>query len=315
MKRIVLRLLRLYSILKNRQVSGDNHYFIRDNYYARLLQTKYVVKDTVVKTPYKVIEYHGEFQQELLFVLPFAYWHHLNGTLLRTASCTNTRELYFFSPSHQEKFAEREWESNDESYEIPNMTHCNSFDYRKWAPVPLKATYQNEVFVYEKPILVIANKFNIEWGQPPINYFSIEVLDTLIATLSGKYQILYNRPSASSIVLDNSEILELNEHDWLRKQHPEVLLMEDLYQEHRASVNSFNHFQLLVYANASAFISVHGGTATLASYFGGKNIIFSKRGVEHALQEFTTIFPKLSGATIYHAKTEAELLAYAEQHY
>jgi hypothetical protein len=308
-------MLRLYSILKNRQVSGDNHYFIRDNYFARLWQTKYVLQDVVVKSPYKVIEYHGEFQQELLFVLPFAYWHQLNGTLLRTASCSNTRELYFFSLDHQEKFAEREWESNDENYEIPNMTHCNSFDYRKWAAVPLKATYQNNVFVYEKPILVIANKFNIEWGQPPINYFSIEMLDKIINTLGGKYKILYNRPSATSIVLDNSEILELHEHDWLRAQHPEVILMEDLYQEHSAKVNNFNHFQLLVYANASAFISVHGGTATLASYFGGKNIILSKQGVEHALQEFSTIFPKLSGAEIYHAKTEAEIFTYLEQYY
>ncbi|TGE06314.1 hypothetical protein [Hymenobacter fodinae] len=312
---LLIKLLRLYSILKNRQVSGDNHYFIRDNYYARLLQTKYLIQDTVTREPYKVIEYHGEFQQELLFVLPFAYWHYQNGTLLRTASCKNTRELYYFSPDHEEKFEQREWESNDESYEVPNMTHCNSFDYRKWMPVPLKAKYQNAVFVYEKPVLIIANKFNIEWGQPPINYFSIELLDRIITALSGKYKILYNRPSASSIVLDNSEILELNEHAWLRAHHPEVLLMEDLYQQHRASVTSFNHFQLLVYANASAFISVHGGTATLASYFGGKNIIFSKRGVEHALQEFTTIFPKLSGAEIYHAKTEAELFTYVERHY
>ncbi|UOQ81427.1 hypothetical protein [Hymenobacter sp. 5414T-23] len=273
------------------------------------------MQDTLVKKPYKVIEYHGEFQQELLFVLPFAYWHHLNGTLLGTASCKNTQELYYFSPNHQEKFDEREWESNDESYEIPNMTHCNSFDYRKWAAVPLKATYQNELFVYEKPILVIANKFNIEWGEPPINYFSIEVLAKLIKALNQKYTILYNRPSASSIVLDNSEILELNEHEWLRTHHPEVILMEDVYQECKALVNSFNHFQLLVYANASAFISVHGGTATLASYFGGKNIIFSKRGVEHALNEFATIFPKLSGADIYHAKSEEDIFNFIAHHY
>jgi hypothetical protein len=315
MKKIILKLLRGYSILRNRQVSGDNHYFIRDNYFSRLLQTKYLIKDNWSKQPYKVVEYHGEFQQELLFVLPFAYWHHLNGTLLSTASCRNTRELYFFSPIHEEKFEEREWESNDESYEIPNMTHCNSFDYRKWSAVPLKSTYRNELFVYEKPILIIANKFNIEWGQPPINYFSIELLDKIITALSYKYQIVYNRPSASSIVLDNSEILELNEYAWLREHHPEVVLVEDLYQQHQHSVNNFNHLQLLVYANATAFISVHGGTATLASYFGGKNIIFSKRGVEHALNEFATIFPKLSGAEIYHAKTEAEVLRYVAQHY
>jgi hypothetical protein len=315
MKRVVLKFLRLFSIVKNRQVSGDNHYFIRDNYFSRLLQVKHVVKDYVNKVPYKVVEYRGEFQQELLFVLPFAYWHHLNGTLHSTISCLNTKELYFFSPNHTEKYLEREWESNDESYEIPNMTHCNSFDYSKWAAVPLKAFYKNSTFVYDKPILIIANKFNIEWGNPPINYFSVDTLDRIIKLLKGNYQIVYNRPSATSIVLDNSEILDLNEHAWLREQHPEVVLMEDLYRQHKASVNNFNHFQLLVYANCENFISVHGGTATLASYFGGKNTILSKRGVEHALNEFGTIFPKLSGAQIFHAKAEEELFQHIAAHY
>ena len=71
----------------------------------------------------------------------------------------------------------------------------------------------------------------------------------------------------------------------------------------------------MVYANCSRFISVHGGTAALASYFGGINIIFSRSGLEHLFNEFATIFPKLSNATILHAKSETELFKYLQQYY
>ncbi|MEJ5961714.1 hypothetical protein [Pedobacter immunditicola] len=71
----------------------------------------------------------------------------------------------------------------------------------------------------------------------------------------------------------------------------------------------------MVYANCDFFVSAHGGTAALASYFGGHNIILSKRGIEHDLNEFTTIFPALSGAKIHHAKTDSEVQGYLEKYY
>ncbi|WP_231590747.1 hypothetical protein [Hymenobacter terrenus] len=276
---------------------------------------KYVLRDFLFKTRYKTIDYKGEFQQELTFVLPFAYWHYLNGTLQSTVACLNTKELYFFSSDHVEQFKERDWTSNYNSFEVPNMTHCISFDYSKWARVPLKSYYKNDLFVFDKPILVIANKYNTEWGGAPVNFFSIDTLDKIINLVKGRYKILYNRPGAGNIVTDNSEVLNLNEHAWLKKEHPDVILMDDLYRDNEASVNNFNHFQLLVYASCDRYISVHGGTAALASYFGGKNIILSKKGIEHPMNEFATIFPQLSGATILHAKTENDIFEYIAEHY
>jgi hypothetical protein len=92
-----------------------------------------------VKKSYKTISFQGEFQQELTFVLPFAYWHYLNGTLAKTISCKGTKELYFFSKNHEERFNRRDWEYNEADYEIPNMTHSNVFSFRKWRQVPFKA--------------------------------------------------------------------------------------------------------------------------------------------------------------------------------
>ncbi|WP_234733476.1 hypothetical protein [Tellurirhabdus bombi] len=319
MQKLVLKLLYLFTRLKYPNMRSDLRYFIRDNYYCRLNQIRYFYNDYLLKKKYKVIQYHGEFDQELRYVLPFAYWHYLNGTLDKTVSCKNTKEFYFFSQNHSEEYTHRDWQAGYNYYEVPNMTHSNSFDYSKWVKVPLKEFYKNSTFLYDKPTLVIANKYNIEWDNPPINYLDIPTLGTIIETYKNKYQIIYNRPLSTQIVGDNSETLDLHEHAWLRENHPEVLLMDDLFTQHRASVNSFNHLQLMVYANCNHFISMHGGTAALASYFEGVNTILSnpnaKGGMEYHLNEYQTIFPALSGAKILHAKNRDEVLTYLTENY
>ena len=315
MKNLILKFLFLVATIKYPKVRKDYRYFIRENYYCRLLQWKFVFKDHIFKKEYKIIEFQGEFDQELRYVIPFAYWHYLNGTLKKTISCKNTKDFYFFSKDHEERHEKRFWELSYTNTQMPNMTHSISFDYSKWVMVPFKQYYKNDIFKYSKPTLIIANKYNIEWDNAPLNFIDLKTLDQIIFKFKHKYQIIYNRPLSTQIVSDNSETLDLKEHQWLREQHPEVLLMDDLYRDNKHLVNNFNHLQLLVYANCDRFISAHGGTAAFASYFGGINIVLSKKGIEHDLNEFSTIFPALSGAQILHAKSEIEILKHLEDHY
>ncbi|GAB3947683.1 hypothetical protein GCM10028805_20390 [Spirosoma harenae] len=317
MQQLMLKFLYVVAAMKYPRIRRDLRYFVRDNYYARFNQIRFVTDDYVSKKPYKVVDYHGEFDQELRYVLPFAYWHYLNGTLKKTISCTNTKEFYFFSKDHVEQYEKRVWQAGYGYYDVPNMTHSPTFSYKKWVQVPFKSHYKNDLFKFDKPILIIANKYNIEWDKPPINFLSVDALDRIVSTYKDKYQIIYNRPLSTQIVLDNSEIMDLNEHAWLREHHPEVILMHDLYEKHRAVLNNFNHLQLMVYANANRFISMHGGTAALASYFGGMNIILSHPGggMEHHFNEYATIFPALSGATILHAKSTDDVFRYLSEHY
>lgn len=317
MQRLMLKFLYVVAALKYAGIRQDLRYFIRDNYFARLNQLRFVAKDYIAKKKYKVVDFHGEFDQELRYVLPFAYWHHLNGTLQQTISSSNTKPFYFFSENHTEKYEKRVWQAGYGYYDVPNMTHSPSFSFTKWARVPLKSHYKNDRFVFEKPILVIANKYNIEWDKPPVNFLDIPALNRIVSMFKQSYQIIYNRPLSSQIVVDNSEIMDLNEHAWLRQNHPDVILMNDLHEQHRDSVANFNHLQLLVYANCDRFISMHGGTAALASYFEGINIILSHPGggMEHHFNEYDTIFPALSGAKILHAKNTADVFQYLDQHY
>lgn len=308
------KLFSLYVRLRYPSVPPELRYFYRDTYNCEMAQLKYVSKDYIFKKRYKDITFGGEFAPELEFVLPFAYWHYKNGTLRSTHSAKYTKEIYFFSPDHHEDFDVRSNEGNY-NFETPRILYSHDYDMKKWLPVPMKAQYQNNIYVYDKPVLIIANRYNMEWDGPPISYYSIEALDYMISNLKNDYTIIYNRPRPENITMDNSDIYDLNEFDWLAETHPEVILMEDLWKENKAKANNFNHLQLMVYANASHFISVHGGTAALASYFGGVNIVISKKGPEHHFKCFDILYPKLSGAKVLHAKTDDDVKQYIQQHY
>jgi len=309
------KFLSLYVLLRHgNKIPKELKYFYRDTYHCQVRQLKYILKDYVLKKKYKTVSFHGEFAPELQFALPFAYWHYKNGTLKKTQSSKYTKELYFFSDDHEEYYDTRTNEGNY-SFEIPRILYSHDYDMSKWEPVPLKEKYSNDIYVYDKPILIIANRYNMEWDGPPISYFSIPLLKFIIENLKDKYTIIYNRPRPQNITMDNSDIYDMDEFEWLATEHPDILLMENLFKENKANVRNFNHLQLMVYANASNFLSIHGGTATLASYFGGTNIILSKKGPEHYFNCYQKLYPQFSGAKILHAKTDEEVKDYVQKNF
>ncbi len=312
--KLINKSLSLLVLLRYGKLPVDVRYYYRHTYYCQLVQLKYLLRDYVFKSKYKKIAFSGEFAPEVEFVLPFAYWHYKNGTLRQTTSSRYTRELYFFSPDHQESIDNRSDKGNY-NYEMPRVLYSQDYNMHKWAQVPLKETYRNDIYVYDKPLLVIDNRYNSEWDGPPISFYDIPLLSFIIEKLKNSYTIVYNRPLAENITPDNSAVYDLHEYEWLKQEHPEVLSLEELYQENRGGARNFNHLQLMIYANADRFISIHGGTAALASYFGGINLILSKKGPEHHFDCFHKLFPKLSGATILHARTDQEVQAYVEQYF
>ena len=309
MKFLFNKLLTILVWIKFPKIPSYYRFFIRFYYIHKLIQIKYFIKDYVIKKPYKIICFNGEFSPEMKFVLPFAYWHYKNGTLLKTISTKNTKELYFFSKNHEEIFGKREWNDFLFDLAIPNSEDHNiKYNYQKWESVPLKQFYKNDLITFNKPILVIANKYNKEWEKFPVNFFDLDLLENLFKKLKNKYQVIYNRPSSKNIINDNSEILDLNEEKLILEKFPDIIFLEKFYELNKDKANNYNHFQLLVYSNCENFLSVHGGTATFASYFGGTNIIYSKKGHEAYFKEFETIYPKLSGAKCIHASTSEQLL-------
>jgi hypothetical protein len=311
---IINKLFSLYTKIKYSSVPPELRYFYRDTYTSKLTQVKYFVKDYLTRKEYKDISFNGEFGPELQFVLPFAYWHHINGTLRSTKSSKFTSEFYFFSENHIEEFENRTNEGNY-NFEMPRILYSHDYDMNKWLAVPLKKQYQNDIYVFEKPLLILANRYNMEWDGPPISYFDIPTLDYIIGNLKNHFTIIYNRPRPEHITEDNSETYDLNEFEWLQDTHPEVLFMQKIYEENKGNAKNFNHLQLMVYANANHFVSIHGGTSVLASYFEGINLILSKQGPEHHFNCYNTLYPKLSGAKILHAKNNEEVRNYISENF
>src|SRR6187402_3461079 len=168
-QKIVNKFISLYVLLRFGKLPADLRYYYRDTYYCGIVQWKYLIKDYLTKPKYKVTSFDGEFAPELQFALPFAYWHYKNGTFKKTQSSKSTRELYFFSPDHEEIFENRMHEGNY-NYEMPRILYSQDYDMSKWEQVPLKETYRNDIYVFDKPILIIANRYNSEWGGPPLSF-------------------------------------------------------------------------------------------------------------------------------------------------
>lgn len=314
-QRIIGKAITAYVRLRWWRAPAEQLVFIRQGYVGRLHQCRSWWADHVRRTPYRIITWDGEFSPELKAVLPYAYWHHLNGTLARTVSSKGTRALYFFSPQHEERFDRRRWNDFRFPPEIPNsQDHAHRYDLSKWAPVPYKRHFGG-LRLFDRPTVVIANRYNSEWGGPPVSYFSLDDLRTLFALLCPHYQVIYNRPSAERIVNDESDVLDLGDKPMIRAEFPDVLLLEDLATRPGVEATDLNHLQLLVYAGCDRFLSIHGGTATLASCFGGTNIILSRKGLEHAFGEFRTIYPKLSGARILAHREMDTFLADVRLHF
>ena len=63
MQQLILKSLYVVARLRYPKLRKDLGYFVRDNYYCKLVQGRHIVQDYILKKKYKVISYHGEFDQ------------------------------------------------------------------------------------------------------------------------------------------------------------------------------------------------------------------------------------------------------------
>lgn len=194
---------------------------------------------------------------------------------------------YFVKPENMiYRKEERLYVQPDDNFLIiNNRDHTNLFDTRYWIPPPFSSIYKNDILEHEKPLLVIHNKYNIEWDIGPINFIDVPTLDKILSIICDKYQVIYIRPininnklTEKGFSIDHNLILnEFGDYDLVKEKYPNVLLFNDLLDNNNYS---YNELLVKIYSDCTSYISVQGGNSYFISYFAKKMVIYHKAGSE-----------------------------------
>lgn len=263
-------------------------------------------------------QYFGEFAFELLAVVPYAYWLHRQGRLEHTIATRDTRCLYYFSPRHEERDVARGYVPvTDYPTGEPGLllrwdrkAFPWQLDTSRWIPPPYREVYGDERFRFDRPTCIVCNKASDErylWRGFAVNYIDNELLLEIVGRLRERYQVVYDRPRAADIVNDHQSIREIGDIEAIRAAYPDVLTIQDLHARHPEL--GFNELQLRLFAGCERFVSVLGGSAYLASWFGGVNVVYARRGWEVSCGAYGRWFDRFSGARVVAASTPDELRA------
>lgn len=292
------------------------------------------VDDDAPGMPTENLEYQGEFGFELTTMLPYAYYLHRVGRLNSTASCGAMSALYYFSPHHENRACQRSYGHSKV------LTAKHGFPlwwgdwpedaWVHWQAPPFRAHFQAMALpddwprslswksLSAKPLVVIANKYTIEWDHDPVNFISLDALDKLLTLLTPHFVVVYNRPLLQrGAGADDQKALPFEDHDLVRGwQHPDnssKATLPIVLQDLSTPDGDMNLQQLLVYSRSTRFISVQGGVMVLPSYFGGIHVIVHREGREHGSNAYETAFPRLGGAFYQIVRRDDELITRVEQ--
>jgi hypothetical protein len=154
-----------------------------------------------------------------------------------------------------------------------------------WRVPRYKEFYTNQYFLYDKEILIVNNKYNKEWNEPPINYIPVDVLDTVFSVLKDKYQIIYIRPSSYldkklHYSYDSNDDVDFDDYEMIRAKFRDVIIIDDLFQQDKFKEMNYNLLKCYLFASCNKYISVQGGANNLISYFAKEVVIYHRKGLE-----------------------------------
>ena len=159
----------------------------------------------------------------------------------------------------------RVWRMRDIHREIPDENYA-LLDY--------SAVRMPTPFQFDRPFVVVNNKFTREWGHPPINYFNREELIALRDFLIGHgHAVVYNHFREKTrtdidfgVQLDDSGIFGAVEHTYD---------LSDAYRR-TSDINERNRLQLSIY-NQAAFVATPQGGPVYLPAICRRNVVMLMR--------------------------------------
>eukprot|EP00736_Rhodelphis_marinus_P006791 Rmarinus@m.16223 len=161
------------------------------------------------------IFFTGEFGYELLFVIPFAYYHHVVHKSLRsTVGCGHMAPFYFFSPNHTDipDCRRSEWRNVQiQDFGIPSRKPNAYRPLSFWINPPYETHFGATSFVaddvVDRPLACVLNKMTLDNHFNLTNTFQPDTLARIIDALLPHYRVAYLRPRAETdIAHDNMTV-------------------------------------------------------------------------------------------------------------
>jgi len=246
-----------------------------------------------------VIDLHPEFGLELTLGITYAYWLHERGELEGVRTVKGMKPFYYFCDDVKEVYNHRTIDNaaagldslpNNWIHHCPRIKSSNGvLDYSKWLVPPYKTYYNTDKFKFDKPMIFVSNRYNVEHGKPPMGYFDIPFLYEVFNHLTESgYGVIYKRPTNKEFPLDQNEANGINmgyrnivsDVEGFGKMtdyqlvsfYDDVKLMDDLIES--TDTNTYNEIQLQILSKMSGFVTMGGGGSLLCSMFGVPNISY-----------------------------------------
>jgi hypothetical protein len=253
----------------------------------------------VLQTLPDVLDYTGEFGAELVLFVPFCQWLSSHDALGDRAIRTYAGMRCFYDQMKCQAIIEK---AEDRTYIPPSKRP-------QWLPIrdehSLDIAMSKRFFIYPdlrsrfhkcplpsdiahpaKPLLIIHNKYTVEWNIEPINYIPLAALESLFINLALHYTIIYIRHGTdpgSGYSKDHNTSLVWQDNELLDR-HPAVLNFDDLYMTNLRTKGlglDLNTFKNAIYSRCYRFIASQGGGAHHIALFSGSLLaIWHRRGRE-----------------------------------
>lgn len=270
------------------------------------------------------ISFRGEFSWEILFTVGHAYKAHLEGRLSSTRGCYNTSPFYYFLENHKEdlkrrssyfmtptiKVETRIKRGHKKSVLDYHSIYEHDLDISKMVYPPYKDYYfsmsKTLGIKFNNPVLVINNKSIVQWGKRRrLDRIHLKEL-SVVAKEFSDHDIIYIRPNLRLDFQDGTGDVKFGEKQLLRS-FPNVYMGCDLAEEWSVD---FNTMQLISHSLSDKHLSVAGGNASLASHFGGTNVIVSKHPITISQKVWRTgsYLKNISGSKVIGATNISEIL-------
>ena len=248
-----------------------------------------------------------EFGLELIAILPALHARAVD----RTCSLPGTAPWYHWSPHHTEVPGSRSYTMLHGDWPMTSLHTCSRLppSIEAWSPPPMvtparitraRALWADFIGDVHTAPLLVHNKICDEWGKGPIHNIPDPVLSSIAqSTHAAGRRLLYIRPDGGERgYTRDANLIDPSATSDYRTVEDNGGFTLQRFMDH-AGVD-YNEGQILLSTITQDFVSVQGGAAIVASYFGGNNLIYAKKGVEitRRLYEPDSLLAALAGTTL-----------------